>query len=732
MKLRKSSVASQITYLSYLFAFVLVSVLGTFGWWAASRIDDRAMARESRSVHDELAEIAARLPIEQDSSVVWDDAVLNLRSGNTAWIADNLAEWMSLHFGHDQIFLLDSKNQVVRAVELGSPVPPAIYEGEVRALLPLVENLRRQMASASGGLEDSTEAITGLGLADFVRLGSGAVAMVSIRPVVPHTEAVRQSPGTEYLAISTRLLKGTLLAELRERSELWDLEFSEAAPSDGERITTSIVSRDGRNLGYFSWVPEEPAFNLIKETAPTIAIGVLLAIIAVTFLLRRLQRTTSMLEVTQERASFLAFHDALTGIPNRALFEDRLEQALANMRRTGSSIALHYIDLDRFKHVNDTLGHPAGDELIRLAAKGLSGMVDEVDTVARLGGDEFAIIQFQPPHAAAAEALGQKIVDMFAEPVPIAGVEALVGASVGVIFTSDSSVDAAELMRQADIALYQAKESGRGRYQLFAGELDQAVQERRALEMDLRAALASGEGLELVYQPIFCTSDGSLAGAEALVRWTHPTRGRMSPETFIGLAEERGLIDQLGIWVMRSACAFAAETSLPWIAVNVSPLQFRSERFGDSIRAVLRQTRLSPRRLQIEITEGLLLQNSPRVQATLRELRADGIRIALDDFGTGYSSISYLRTHGIDKLKIDQSFTAQLGCDPKIESIVKSIVELGRAMNMVVTAEGVETADQQSILAQIGCDELQGYLLARPVSSSELISLTKRQRRAAG
>ncbi|MDB5614883.1 MAG: diguanylate cyclase, partial [Devosia sp.] len=279
----------------------------------------------------------------------------------------------------------------------------------------------------------------------------------------------------------------------------------------------------------------------------------------------------------------------------------------------------------------------------------------------------------------------------------------------------------------ADIALYQAKDSGRGRYQLFAGELDEAVKERRGLEIELRAALATGEGLELVYQPIF-QLDGSLAGAEALVRWNHPTRGRMAPDTFIGLAEERGLIDALGMWVMRSACMFAADTALPWVAVNVSPIQFRSERFADSVRTTLRHARFPAHRLQIEITEGLLLQNSPLIQATLRELRADGIQIALDDFGTGYSSISYLRTHGIDKLKIDQSFTAQLGVDPQIVNIIKSIVDLGRAMDMVVTAEGVETVEQRSILADIGCDELQGYLLSRPISADAMIPFVDQHR----
>ena len=232
--------------------------------------------------------------------------------------------------------------------------------------------------------------------------------------------------------------------------------------------------------------------------------------------------------------------------------------------------------------------------------------------------------------------------------------------------------------------------------------------------------LVVAPGLELVYQPIFDARGGSVAGAEALVRWEHPSRGRLSPDTFIGLAEERGLIDQLGMWVLHKACEYAVSSSIPWVAVNVSPLQFRDEKFAERVFAVLQATGLPARRLEIEITEGLLLQNSPVTQATLMRLRATGIRVALDDFGTGYSSISYLRTHGIDKLKIDQSYTAQLGKDAEIDSIVRSIIDLGRAMHMAVTAEGVETPEQQAILQSIGCDQLQGYLLSRPLPPAGL------------
>jgi diguanylate cyclase (GGDEF)-like protein len=437
-------------------------------------------------------------------------------------------------------------------------------------------------------------------------------------------------------------------------------------------------------------------------------------------LLRRLKRTSSQLEETKAQATFLAFHEPMTRLPNRALFEDRLQQALANMRSGASPVALHYVDLDNFKRVNDTLGHPSGDELLRQTAARLTGLVSDVDTVARLGGDEFAIIQFQAVDSAAAITLSQRIVDVFAQPFALSGQEGRVGASVGVTVVSDPSTPMEDVMRQADVALYEAKNGGRGRYQSYDGELNAAVRERRELEIDLRDALNGKAGLKLVYQPIYHAGSGNIVGAEALVRWDHPSRGHLSPATFIGLAEERGLIDPLGLWVMREACAYAASSSIPWIAVNASPLQFRDENFADRVFEILKATGLQARRLEIEITEGLLLQNSALTQSTLMRLRASGIRVALDDFGTGYSSISYLRSHGIDKLKIDQSFTAQLGLDDEIDSIVRSIVDLARAMHMAVTAEGVETEAQRTILDSMGCDQLQGYLLSRPVEKSKL------------
>jgi diguanylate cyclase (GGDEF)-like protein len=723
MSRANASLSKQITYLSLAFGTVLTIGLVWFGWWAASRIDDRSIARETSAIQRGLKEITAKIPIDQDTSAVWDDAVLNLRLDNGPWLAENLAEWMSEYFGHDRVYLLDSENQAVRSAVDGSLAGSEVYETDRSVLEPVVLSLRQRMATASRGLEESTEAVTGMGQEDFVSFSDGSAGFVSVRPVVPTSDAVAQAPGTEFLIVSVLIIDQSVADQIGQVHDIARLRFEKLAQTDQERMASPLINSEGRIVGFFTWLPNEPAFQLIQETALPVALGVIMVALAVALLLRRLAKTSQKLEETEAEASYLAFHDPLTGIPNRALFEDRLDQALANMRRTGCKIALHFIDLDRFKHVNDTLGHPAGDELIRQAAKRLTALVDEVDTVARLGGDEFAVVQFDAKDENNAIALSQRIVEVFAEPFELAESQANVGASVGLIVTADAAVRAEELMRQADIALYGAKDSGRGRYQMFVGELDEAVRERRALEADLRTALAEGTGLSLVYQPIFQIGSGAVAGAEALVRWDHPTQGRLSPITFISLAEERGLIEQLGLWILRRACLFASASNLPWVAVNVSPLQFRDEHFAQRVFDVLEETGLAPRRLEIEITEGLLLQNSPAIQSTLKLLRARGIRVALDDFGTGYSSISYLRNHGIDKLKIDQSFTAQLGVDSEIENIVRSIVDLGRAMHMVVTAEGVETPKQQKMLEAIGCHQLQGYLLGKPQSAKELLAL---------
>nr|WP_269468088.1 bifunctional diguanylate cyclase/phosphodiesterase [Devosia ureilytica] len=671
-----------------------------------------------------LEEIEERIPIEQDSSAIWDDAVLNLRENNDAWLAENLAEWVSEYFAHDRVYILGPNDEPMRAVRYGTKQPLSAFEFDRAAVAPLVEELRAEMQAASIGLTESTPAITGLGILDRVPLSDGSVAIVSIRPVVPgDATAVPQAPGTEFLHVSIKQIDQSVTDAIAEHFGIDNVYFETAPILGPDQASIPVLNSAGSKVGELVWTPFRPALQMLVETLPVMVLTAVFIVIALTLLLFRLQRTAARLELSEAEALYLAYHDPLSRIPNRALFEDRLERAIAEHRKSGIKLALHMIDLDRFKTINDTLGHPSGDELIRTVAMRLSSLISEADTVARLGGDEFAIIQVNVTRIEDSLHLGDLILEELSRPFDLHGHEVSISASVGIVCCGELKDDAADLVRKADIALYEAKASGRNRVEVFAGELDQIVRERRSIEIDLRTALHDGTGLNLVYQPIFSSQSARILGAEALVRWDHPTKGRLSPDVFINIAEERGLIDNLGLWVLREAIGFVKHSTLPWVAVNVSPVQFRDPRFADEVFALLKDLAVTPERLELEITEGLLLQNSQSVQHTLRRLRQHGIRVALDDFGTGYSSISYLRTYGVDKLKIDQSFVAQMGIDMEVDSIVRSIIDLARAMRMKVTAEGVETEQQRTALTDLACDQLQGYLLSRPVTADRLEEL---------
>jgi len=426
----------------------------------------------------------------------------------------------------------------------------------------------------------------------------------------------------------------------------------------------------------------------------------------------------------QDQMEFLAHHDALTGLPNRFLFEQRLDQAWA-AAHDGGLAALLYLDLDRFKTVNDTLGHPAGDELIRQVAARLRNLVQAEDTVARLGGDEFAVVIPNAEGRDEPEGLSRRILDEMNRPFELFDDTVFLSASIGIAHAADASLDSKQMWQQADLALYRAKARGRGCYEVFAAGMAAAALETRRIEQDLREALALGTGLHAVFQPVFDGQGCRVVGAEALVRWQHPERGMLSPQSFVAVAEERGLIDALGELMLREACTAARRADLPWIAVNVSPLQFRREHFDLLVLRILRESGLPPGRLQLEITEGVLLDNSDRMRAAMARLRAAGVTMALDDFGTGYSSMNYLRRYNVDKLKIDRSFVAQLGASDDARAIVRAIVTLAGAMHLRVTAEGVETAEQRDVLIELGCDELQGFFLGRPMSAEALIRLRK-------
>ena len=418
----------------------------------------------------------------------------------------------------------------------------------------------------------------------------------------------------------------------------------------------------------------------------------------------------------------LATRDALTGLLNRKAFHNLLGQALAKAKRSDAPVSVLCIDLDRFKSVNDSLGHPIGDALLTKIAERLRNITREGDIVGRLGGDEFVIVQTNVEQPRGAEALAARIVDLIGRTYVVGGHMLNVGASVGVALSPGDGDDADTLLKRADLALYRAKHDGRGMFRFFESDMDTRMQARRSMEIELRRALALKE-LELAYQPQIELSSNDVVGFEALLRWKSPARGLVSPADFIPLAEEIGLIVPIGDWVLQTACKEAASWSRPVsIAVNLSPVQFRSARLVDSVIAALAFSGLDPARLELEITEGALLEDTGRVLAALQALRALGVRISMDDFGTGYSSLSYLQKFPFDKIKIDQSFVRGIGSGD-CGAIVRAVASLGASLGMKTTAEGVETTEQLARMRAEGCSEVQGYLTGRPMPADAAAAL---------
>jgi diguanylate cyclase (GGDEF)-like protein len=431
--------------------------------------------------------------------------------------------------------------------------------------------------------------------------------------------------------------------------------------------------------------------------------------------------TDATREVEAEaQVRYLALHDALTGLPNRTALGERLEAAIAAAGRNGSLAAVICIDIDRLKEVNDTLGHSAGDLLIRRCGERLLGCVRKIDTVARLGGDEFAIIQVGIGEVTDVDALCERILASMAEPVDLDGSAAVVTASIGVAMIPEDGEEPGRLLQRADIALYRSKEEGRNGFRFFEPEMNARLHARKALEQDLRSAIDHGE-FELHYQPQIELADGRWVGVEALLRWRHPHRGLVPPAEFIPVAEDSGLIVPIGEWVLREACRGAAGWPDLLVSVNLSPVQFRRDGFLATVHRALSESGLDSTRLELEITEGVLLQDTETALRTLRDLRALGTRIAMDGFGTGYSSLSHLHRFPFDKIKIDQAFTAHLDEGGDARAIMQAVIGLGRSLRLRTCAEGVETEAQYAFLVEQGCDEVQGLYFSEPLPA-ELVA----------
>ncbi|NKE95607.1 putative bifunctional diguanylate cyclase/phosphodiesterase [Pantoea agglomerans] len=639
----------------------------------------------------------------------WGPFEQHLAEGNSSrWLDENIGLWLYEMFGHQLILVLDQQNQIVRVWREGQPVSAPADD-------PLIGEVLQSPLANDPARQDN---------ADYARITNRAAAL-AVGNIQRDDNALPR-----FRLVSLKFLDDGYLAGLAERNQLQGLHFSDGTPQPGTGARYLLIAQAGEAVGYLNWIPSRPGAQMLRTIGPSTGLAVLAISLLCLYMVRRLWNSSvnlsqSMLRLgaSEAQAQHLAFHDVLTGLPNRALVEDRLTQALALATRHDQRVALLLIDLDRFKTINDTHGHHAGDELIIAVAQRLSNIVRASDTVGRIGGDEFIVVMPDVDNIGQVQSLAQRIIDELSEPFTLFGSDVWSGASIGLALAPKDGVDRLELMRKADIALYEAKSGGRGTYRQFERAMDESVRTRQTIAADLRTALHTHQGLEVWYQPLMDIGGQQMVGIEALLRWHHPTRGLIAPAEFIAIAEETGLIIPLGEWVLAEACVTQQRFPELLVAVNLSPVQFRSTGFVERVMAIVSQSGGDPKRLELEITEGVLIEDEREARAIIVALREAGFRIALDDFGTGYSSLNYLSNFPVDKIKIDRSFTQSLGVAENSVAIVESVVKLGHAMGLMVTAEGVETPGQMSALADAGCNQLQGYLFSQAVPADQLAAL---------
>ncbi|WP_380873555.1 bifunctional diguanylate cyclase/phosphodiesterase [Sphingomonas sp. DBB INV C78] len=681
--------------------------------WSTHEIDQIAEARQRQIFTAVLDQNITGISKDQEASTVWDDAVVAVRRPHPdlVWFDNNLGVWFNRYYGHDDVIVLNPDNEPIYVMREGKRAALADFEALRARALPLIAKVR---AGARRGLRSASGPIAPPAGASDITIVDGRPSIISVKPIVTETGRYPQVAGREFLHISVRHLDGGFLRELAGQYGFSGARFAWTLDGADGLSNAPLRTRRGETIGYVLWEPFSPGTRVMARLTPGLTAALAFIGIIVALLLVRIRRTLVALRASEAHAQHLAFHDTLTGLANRALFQDRLDHALAAVRRGGPAVALFYLDLDRFKAVNDTLGHAAGDQLIRQVAGRLKAATRESDTVVRLGGDEFAIILSGGVSEALAEMLCLRLVETIGEPFDLDGTRVNVGVSIGVAIAPAHAVDRIELSRKADIALYEAKALGRGRHVLFTNAMDATLQRRREIENDLRVAIAAGDQFDLYYQPVHDARTRAATGVEALIRWRHPVYGLMSPATFIPIAEDSGMIELIGDWVLREACSAARNWSLDTLCINVSAVQLRNPDLAKRVLATIAASGMDPRRIELEITETSFVENAAACERNIALLRAQGVRIALDDFGTGYSSFNHLRDFAVDRIKVDRSFVAGIDRREGGSAIIRAIVGLAAARGIAVTAEGVETEAQAEWLTAVGCGSLQGYLLSLP------------------
>jgi diguanylate cyclase (GGDEF)-like protein len=681
--------------------------------WAAAQTDVVAEARQRDLVRLIVSKMQASIAHDQESATVWDDAVRKTDARDLQWLRSNLGDWMHTYFGHDAAIVLSADHSPI--YEFIAPSDNALTPNDLRiAYVPLADALQKRLAAGDG--EGVTDRVLSIGESDLTHVG-GRPAIVSVKPIVSDTGDIEQQPGEQNLHVAVRFLDQSFASEIGKDYQFSEMQFSNDAPTDAEHSFIPLRSRSGATIGYFAWRPFRPGASVLEATLPAVGLAAVAIFVAANLFGRAIWRRSARLASSREELQHLASRDPLTGLSNRAHFSTELAARLGAASQNQSHCVL-FIDLDRFKAVNDTFGHPTGDKLISLVARRLNDIMPPA-IIGRVGGDEFTVLLQEADSQVAAAACAQ-IVQRLREPFEIDGAHIVIGASVGAA-VAVGRADPSELTRQADIALYHAKAAGRNTFAIFGGHMDKLLRRRRKLEHDLRLALETRSQMEVFYQPVYSAEHKGLSSMEALARWKHHEEGFIAPDIFIPIAEEIGLIHEIGALVLEDACSVMADLPSISMAINASALELCSDGYPLRVLSRLAKWNIDPKRLEIEITESLALGGEGHSDRNIAVLRNAGVRIAIDDFGTGYSTFSRVQNLVVDRIKIDKSFIDAVQGESR--PLIEAMINMARAKGLKTTAEGVETDEQSDALVVLGCDNLQGFLISRPLARAAVIDL---------
>lgn len=724
-----------VAVVGLLVAAAMAALLGVV-MLVAERVDENASARERELMHAAVLSLKTKINIDL-GSIALPDASLSRPYLERA-------RWLHLHFGsrlykagrYNESHILDATDYPIYSAMNGVLVQRLSNFDLDERLLKLVSVVRanfkhasviqRLMAVDAGEVAPPP---TSVFRSEFVRIqGRPAVAAaIAKAPVFAKNGDRVYSP--PLIAVIS-YFDNYLVRELQSEVSVVGLRFAETRTHAKEEIGIAVPMDDASQPLMLFWHASKPGTAILERIAPALGVITLFFGFVTLIVLRTMRTSTQELAVSERRAVEMAYRDPLTGLANRLRLVETLKEQIPTLA-PGQKLGLFFLDLDGFKDINDTLGHPVGDELLAMVGERLEGLLGSRGMTVRFGGDEFALLA---PISQTDEIarIAERIIETVRQPVKAEDHILHVGATLGISLAPDHGREPEELLRRADIALYKAKSDGRGTYRLFDLADERVLQSRRAIERDIERAMWHDEFFT-VFQPIYSADGKRLEGVETLVRWQHPERGLVPPADFIHVAEKSGLIVKLDEWVLRKACEHARHWPEISVAVNMSPSNFRQSNLAERVKRVVEETGFDPRRLEIEITEGMLLNANEDVMFDLQELREFGIRFAIDDFGTGYSSLGYLGSFPIDKIKIDQSFVQNLGVREDAAAIVECVARLGRALGLVVTAEGVETPAQHRFVRAAGCQQIQGYLLSKPLRPAEIDELiakpnTERQR----